>query len=75
LKRGFRRRAHERNVIVPAGGHIEEVSVLASSHHWYDLRITSRDDATFAWRFAGHIENGRPSISDPAAVAPVSRLG
>jgi phospholipase C len=22
-------------------------------------------------RYAGHVENGRPSISDPAAVAPV----
>ncbi|MEX3960821.1 phosphocholine-specific phospholipase C [Paraburkholderia sp. EG286B] len=66
--------AHERNVVVPAGAQIDEVWVLASSHHWYDLTVTSRDDATFAWRFAGHIENGRPSISDPAAVAPVTKL-
>ena len=27
---------------------------------------------TFSRRFAGHVENGRPSYSDPAAVRPVS---
>lgn len=44
--------------------------MLASSHHWYDLTVSSQDDASFARRLAGHVENGRPSISDPAAVAP-----
>jgi phospholipase C len=63
--------ARTRPVLVPAGGHIEEVWVLASSHHWYDLTVTSNDDASFSRRLAGHVENGRPSISDPAAVAPV----
>jgi phospholipase C len=67
--------AHERLLVVPAGAHIEEPWVLAASHHWYDLTVTSRDDATFARRYAGHVENGKPSISDPAAVAPVTQLG
>jgi phospholipase C len=66
--------SRERNVLVPAGAHIEEAWVLASSHHWYDLTVTSNEDATFQRRFAGHIETGRPSISDPAAVAPVTQL-
>jgi phospholipase C len=66
--------AHERLLLVPAGAHVEEPWVLAASHHWYDLTVTSRDDATFARRYAGHIENGKPSISDPAAVAPVTQL-
>jgi len=48
--------------------------VLAASHHWYDLSVTSNDDPTFLRRLAGHVENGRPSISDPAAVAPVTVL-
>ncbi|MGH8783088.1 phosphocholine-specific phospholipase C [Paraburkholderia sp.] len=64
--------ARPRPVLVPAGAHIEEPWVLASSHHWYDLTVTSHDDASFSRRIAGHVENGRPSISDPAAVAPVT---
>ena len=33
---------------------------------WYDLVITVEEDPTFQYRFAGHIETGRESISDPA---------
>ena len=33
---------------------------------WYDLVITVEEDPTFQYRFAGHIESGRESISDPA---------
>jgi phospholipase C len=33
---------------------------------WYDLVITVEQDPTFQYRFAGHIETGRESISDPA---------
>ncbi|MDQ0626892.1 MULTISPECIES: phosphocholine-specific phospholipase C [Paraburkholderia] len=63
--------ARPRPVMVPPGAHIEEAWVLAASHHWYDLTITSNDDDSFSRRVAGHVENGRPSISDPAAIAPV----
>ena len=63
--------ARPRTVLVPANARIDEGWVLASSHHWYDLTVTSGDDASFSRRLAGHVENGRPSISDPAAVAPV----
>jgi phospholipase C len=62
--------ARPRQVLVPAGAEIEEAWVLASSHHWYDLTVSSQEDGSFARRLAGHVENGRPSISDPAAVAP-----
>ncbi|HEY1610359.1 MAG TPA: phospholipase C, phosphocholine-specific [Paraburkholderia sp.] len=63
-----------RPVVVPAGARIAETWVLATSHHWYDLSVANRDDSTFLRRLAGHVENGRPSISDPAAVAPVMKL-
>jgi phospholipase C len=33
---------------------------------WYDVTITSSADSRFVRRLAGHIETGRPSISDPA---------
>ncbi|WP_213766192.1 phospholipase C, phosphocholine-specific [Caballeronia sp. dw_19] len=66
--------ARPRPVLVPSLGFIEESWILAASHHWYDLSVTSNDDPTFLRRLAGHVENGRPSISDPAAVAPVTVL-
>ncbi len=66
--------ARERLLVVPAGARIDEPWVLAASRHWYDLTVTSRDDTTFARRYAGHIENGEPSISDPAAIVPVTQL-
>jgi phospholipase C len=33
---------------------------------WYDLTVTVDGDPAFEYRFAGHIENGEDSISDPA---------
>ena len=36
---------------------------LNRNANWYDLRIDS--DAGWSRHFAGHVENGRPSLSDP----------
>jgi phospholipase C len=33
---------------------------------WYDLAVTVDGDAQFECRFAGHLETGEDSISDPA---------
>ena len=33
---------------------------------WYDLVITVADDSSIEFHFAGHVENGKDSISDPA---------
>jgi phospholipase C len=33
---------------------------------WYDLVITVDEDPGFAYQFAGHVETGEDSISDPA---------
>ncbi|MGI9169607.1 MAG: phosphocholine-specific phospholipase C [Caulobacteraceae bacterium] len=33
---------------------------------WYDLTLTSDADPAFLRRLAGHVETGRPSLSDPA---------
>jgi phospholipase C len=38
---------------------------LASSSGWYDLRIAAEGDNQFLRRYAGRIETGRDSISDP----------
>ncbi|WP_327321200.1 alkaline phosphatase family protein [Streptomyces sp. NBC_01210] len=35
------------------------------AHHWYDLTATANTDNGFPRRFAGHMETGRSSYSDP----------
>jgi len=39
---------------------------LSRSRGWYDLTITVADHPRFRYRYAGHIENGHDSITDPA---------
>jgi phospholipase C len=34
---------------------------IPDAHGWYDLSVTLEQDATFARRYAGHLENGKPS--------------
>ncbi len=37
---------------------------------WYDLAVEVDGDATYLRRFAGHVETGRASLSDPAMGGP-----
>ena len=39
---------------------------LTRTRGWYDLLVTVHGDSRFERRYAGHLENGRDSISDPA---------
>jgi phospholipase C len=39
---------------------------LEGSFGWYDLTLEVEGDASFRQRVAGHVENGRDSVSDPA---------
>lgn len=39
---------------------------VSGSGRWYDFAVTVQDDADFLRRLAGRIENGEPSVSDPA---------
>jgi phospholipase C len=39
---------------------------LIASNNWYDLSVTSDIDPHYLRRFAGHLESGLPSSSDPA---------
>lgn len=43
----------------------ELVLDLKSSHGWYDLEITNPENNTFYQRYAGHIETGQSSQTDP----------
>jgi phospholipase C len=38
---------------------------LQRTRGWYDLTVTLTSDPGFEYRYAGHLENGEPSISDP----------
>jgi phospholipase C len=53
---------------VRAGATVRHTFRLAKSRRWYDLTVTSDADAAFLRRFAGHVENGRTGVSDPAVI-------
>ncbi|GHF06336.1 phosphocholine-specific phospholipase C [Streptomyces fumanus] len=57
-----------RTITVRPGATVRHTVDLTASHRWYDLTVTSETDPTFLRRFAGHVENGRPGVSDPAIV-------
>jgi phospholipase C len=38
---------------------------LAPTRGWYDLVVTVQGDPQFEYRYAGHLENGKASTSDP----------
>ena len=42
------------------------VSELRESFGWYDLTLTIDSDPKFRRQLAGHVETGKPSVSDPA---------
>lgn len=53
-----------REFSVPPGA-TQQTWDATGTHGWYDLSLTGRQDH-FLRRFAGHIETGQPSVSDPA---------
>ncbi|HEY1396362.1 phosphocholine-specific phospholipase C [Roseateles sp.] len=55
-----------RTVIVPARSSSEVRVPVAVAAHWYDVSVRVGGQTDFLRRFAGHIETGAPSVSDPA---------
>ena len=51
---------------IGAGGMVADAWSLAASAHWYDLIVTDAADPRWLRRLSGHLETGRPSLSDPA---------
>jgi phospholipase C len=51
---------------VQPGASVSDYFDLRDSYGWYDLKVTAEVTDGFVRRFAGHIENGQSSISDPA---------
>ena len=48
------------------GAELEQVLELSGSGAWYDFSVTLDGDEDFLRRYAGRVETGRHSISDPA---------
>ncbi len=59
---------------VAAGASAEDRWDLTASQGWYDLTITSAEVPGWAWRYAGHVESGAASVTDPAMGALVAAL-
>ena len=55
-----------RHYELAAGKTAEDRWPLDASAGWFDLSMTSPEDATFLRRFAGHVETSRLATSDPA---------
>ena len=53
---------------VRAGASVRHTVDLRAGKRWYDLSVVSDTDDTFLRRFAGHVENGEPGVSDPAII-------
>jgi phospholipase C len=60
-----RYRGDNKSVSLRAGAARSRTWSLDDTHGWYDLTLTAEQDPTFRVQYAGHVENGRPSISDP----------
>jgi len=56
----------DRTATVKAGEKKSIVLRLARSFSWYDFTVKIAGSETFARRFAGRVETGRPGYSDPA---------
>jgi phospholipase C len=54
-----------RSYTLAAGASLDDVWSVVDSGHWYDLSVTSNSDAGYLRRFAGHLETGLASVSDP----------
>lgn len=53
---------------VRAGSTVKHTVDLSRGKRWYDLTVVSDTESGFLRRFAGHVENGRAGVSDPAIV-------
>jgi phospholipase C len=53
-------------VKVRGGAVLKRTVDLGASRRWYDLTVTRAADPSYLRRLAGHVENGRPGVSDPA---------
>lgn len=58
--------------VLPPNGSATFVSPLEESFGWYDFSVKVGSDPGFLRQLAGHVETGRPSVTDPAIAARVA---
>jgi len=58
-------KAKPQQVQLPAGGKTSVTLDLSSQHGWYDMSVKVKNHDGFEERFAGHVETGMPSKTDP----------
>lgn len=58
--------------VLPPNGSATFVSPLEESFGWYDFIVKVGSDPGFLRQLAGHVETGRPSVSDPAIAGGVA---
>lgn len=58
--------------MVPPQGSATFVSPLEESFGWYDFSVKVGSDPGFLRQLAGHVETGRPSVTDPAIAGGVA---
>jgi len=58
------------NATVNGGAQSEQHWELAASGQWYDFAVTCDSDPAFYRRFAGRVETGKHTVSDPAMGLP-----
>jgi phospholipase C len=64
---------HEQETVCVRRGDSEHRSwSLEKSGNWYDFTVTGDDRGRFSRRFAGRVETGRDSFSDPAMGGPAA---
>ena len=64
---------HEQETVCVRGGDSEHRSwSLQRSGNWYDFTVTVGEHGGFTRRFAGRVENGHDSFSDPAMGGPAT---
>ena len=51
---------------LPPKGSTEIVIPLQPTAHWYDISIAWKENPAYVRRFAGHVETGEASLTDPA---------
>ncbi|SCB39186.1 phosphocholine-specific phospholipase C [Rhizobium hainanense] len=65
---------HEAQTLtVPARESVDAQWNLSHSGCWYDFKFAVTDNPAWLRRIAGHMETGRASITDPAAIAPATQ--
>jgi phospholipase C len=57
--------SREKRLTLKPGKEESEEFSLSRSRGWYDLVITIEGDQDFESHYAGHVENGEDSITDP----------